>query len=229
MKHLTVMAAVIIPSLLATQPKASLEKDSIEFGTIYAGDVKSGKISLKNIGNKPLEILQVTPSCGCTTTKQPTTPIAAGKSDVIEITFNSSGFRGEIHKQVYISTNDPNSPSLMVNMTGVIKEDFEPTGQSGLLWMSVVQIGKPVEQTATWKNISGKPITVRNVTTDSKQLALRWEKKIVPPSETYSVSFVLTPTKENYQTDTFTLETDSPHQRFVVEKISFIGQKEAKP
>lgn len=216
-------------AFIFSQPKASFEQDSIKFGIVYAGEVRTAKIVLKNIGNKPLEIVQVQTTCGCTTTKQPTGMIAPGKSDDIEITYNSAGAHGEIHKQVYVTTNDPTGESFAVHILGMIKEEFEAVGVAGTLWLSTIPLGKPVEQAIAWKNISGKSISIRNASTDSDQLKLNWERKTIAPDGTYSLQLVATPAKENYQSGTITLETDSPRQKFVTLKVSFIGLKEAKP
>ena len=230
MKKEILAGAILLPFTLAfSQPKASIESDSIKFGDVYAGEVRTARIRVSNIGNKPLEIVQVQTSCGCTTTKQPSGAIAPGNSDDIEVTYNSTGFRGEIHKQVYVTTNDPSGQSFVVTMVGTIKEELEPVGISGLLWLSTVQLGKSVEQAVSWKNVSGKPITVRKVSSDADQFKIKWERKTIPPNETFGVQVLLTATKENYQAGTITLETDSPRQKFVTMKVSFIGQKEVKP
>ncbi|MGB2868226.1 MAG: DUF1573 domain-containing protein, partial [Bacteroidota bacterium] len=51
------------------QPKLSLDKMEVDMGVIYSGTKKVSRFTVKNIGNQPLKILEVTPSCGCTTVK----------------------------------------------------------------------------------------------------------------------------------------------------------------
>src|SRR4051812_9415860 len=71
------------------------------------GKVKKGQVAevtwrLKNVGNKPLIIANVTPGCGCTVAEKPEEPIMPGGESVIRAKFNSSGQSAGEHRK-YIS------------------------------------------------------------------------------------------------------------------------------
>ena len=93
------LLAILCTSLALAQPKLTVEKNTIDLGTIYNGMVKKARIVIKNTGKDSLRILGVQTSCGCTTAKQPKGTLKPGESDAVEIEFNSTGWKGKVTKQ----------------------------------------------------------------------------------------------------------------------------------
>jgi hypothetical protein len=57
----------------------------------------------------------VNSSCGCTVGKYPKTPIAPGKSDYVEASFDSSGRKGMQNKTITVLSNtQPNLTTLRI-------------------------------------------------------------------------------------------------------------------
>lgn len=84
----------------------SFDSVTCNFGTIAIGEKVNHTFRFKNTGKAPLLIAQVTPSCGCTTTKDwPQHPIMPGESGQISVEFNSRGFPGQIDKSISVLTN----------------------------------------------------------------------------------------------------------------------------
>src|SRR3989344_8700159 len=48
------------------RPKAEVTKNLIDIGEMKVNEIKEVSFSLKNIGNKPLQILNINSSCNCT-------------------------------------------------------------------------------------------------------------------------------------------------------------------
>jgi len=87
-------------------PEISFEEAEFNFGKVAVGEKIMHTYSFVNKGKAPLQIAQVTPSCGCTTLKDwPKDPIAPGQSGVITVEFNSAGFSGNIEKTIQVATN----------------------------------------------------------------------------------------------------------------------------
>lgn len=87
-------------------PEISFEEAEFNFGKVAVGEKITHAYSFVNKGKAPLQIAQVTPSCGCTTLKDwPKEPIAPGQSGVITVEFNSAGFSGNIEKTIQVATN----------------------------------------------------------------------------------------------------------------------------
>ena len=79
------------------------------------GKVKKGQVAevtwrLRNVGNKPLVIAQVSPGCGCTVADKPEEPIMPGEEGKIKAKFESSGqHEGEHRKYLSVLTNTAQS------------------------------------------------------------------------------------------------------------------------
>lgn len=80
------------------------DKEVHDFGEIASGSENHCEFRVTNTGDKPLTIVNVGASCGCTTPKKPEKPIQPGKSDVIEVTFKPSG-SGPTEKTVTVQAN----------------------------------------------------------------------------------------------------------------------------
>jgi len=86
----------------------SLEFDKVlhDFGDVEAEVENKTSFTVKNTGNKPLIISDVSSSCGCTTPKKPEAPIPPGQSDEIVVVFKSKpGQKNEIKKTVTVTAN----------------------------------------------------------------------------------------------------------------------------
>lgn len=77
-----------------------------DFGIIKEekGPVKT-TFEIVNTGNKPLVIVDVTVSCGCTTPEYTKKPIAPGKSGKVKVMFNPIGRPGAFKKDLRVHTN----------------------------------------------------------------------------------------------------------------------------
>jgi hypothetical protein len=76
-----------------------------DLGTIQEGQKLEVSFRFKNVGNKPLVIQRVQPSCGCTIAETPKEPIAPGKEGVIKGIFDSNGKVGPNHKTLTVVAN----------------------------------------------------------------------------------------------------------------------------
>ncbi len=85
--------------------KIEFDKVQHDFGTIKEGEVVKHKFTFKNVGNVPLVISDVKPTCGCTTTNFTKTPVMPNGQGEIELQFDSSGKVGPQHKPVTVLAN----------------------------------------------------------------------------------------------------------------------------
>jgi hypothetical protein len=227
-KQIVTIAALtlFLISTAHSQPKLSLDKPEVDLGTIYSGMKKEGRIVLTNIGNDTLRIYSVQPSCGCTTVKQPKTILLPKETDVAEIEFNSTGYRGKVEKHINITTNDPLYQKVTVKLIADVKEELECTNHSSLLWLGNIVLGKSLVQGTSIKNISDHRIKIKNLTTSSPSIDVKIEKKILNPNDTLYVQVTVKPDRLGYGNDHFTIETDSKNQPLVEIRASYVCVKE---
>lgn len=220
---------VLLPLLAATawgQPKLSLDRPEIDLGVVYRGAVKKASFTIKNIGNQPLKILQVVPSCGCTALKRPKDVLAPGESDVVEVEFSSATFRGRVEsKRVDIQTNDPTAEYATVQLTADVREELAPVQGSSLAWFGAVPVGKAAEYKLTFKNVTDRPIGVKGFTSPTGRVTVKWNRSRIPSQEDVEFTIALIPDREGYTADHVDIETDSKNQPVVQVSVMFIGQK----
>ncbi len=98
----------------AAQPGEPAFKDSTtvqlidsvyDFGKVTDGEKVEYSFRFKNTGKNPLIVSNATASCGCTVPEKPDEPIKPGETGFIKVVFNSQGRVGEVHKEVYVTSN----------------------------------------------------------------------------------------------------------------------------
>jgi hypothetical protein len=208
------------------QPKLAIENMEINMGVLFSGSTTTGKIPIKNIGNQPLKIIRIQPSCGCTTVKQPKSELQTNESDVIEVAFNSTGFRGQVEKYVNIETNDPTSQYVAVKLLAEVREELTPLTSSSSLWLGNVTVGKQAEQTVAFRNMSGKAISIKGIKSSSNDIVGKVDRTFVGSADTLKITVTATAAKEGYSSGHLILQTDSKNQPAVELKWYFIGSKE---
>lgn len=98
-----------------------------DFGIIKEENgVVSTTFKVTNTGNKPLVIVDVTVSCGCTTREYTKKPIAPGKSGKVKIFYNPLGRPGAFRKTIKVHTNGREKrTSLYIEGTVIPKNQEE--------------------------------------------------------------------------------------------------------
>ncbi|HXG39264.1 MAG TPA: DUF1573 domain-containing protein [Bacteroidota bacterium] len=227
--HRRTCTALLLPLIAVSfsfaQPKITVDKEKIDLGVLYNGAVKGAEIKLTNTGNDTLKIMGVQSSCGCTTVKHPKSALAPGESDIIKVEFNSTGFYGPATKLVNITSNDPNRTYVTVTLTAEVRNELEPVTKSSVLWIGTVPVGKSASQELTFKNLSGRTLTIKNVVSKNPSITVKPESTSVPPSGELKVSITIQSKQEGYVGEEVFLETDSKNQPRVPLRVSFVGVK----
>ena len=93
-----------------------------DLGKVNEGQVVDIIWHLKNTGNKPLVIGNVTPGCGCTVAEKPTEPIAPGEEGLIKAKFDSKNqTAGEHRKNITVTANTKEQAYYLTFNVNVVK------------------------------------------------------------------------------------------------------------
>lgn len=106
---------------LFAQPKITLDKGVYDFETILWKNPVTATFVVKNTGNKPLVISNVTSSCGCTVVDWEKRPIMPGKKGVVSSVFDAKTL-GRFRKSIGIYSNASNMPQY-VQIKGTVTSD----------------------------------------------------------------------------------------------------------
>ncbi|MBK8807543.1 MAG: DUF1573 domain-containing protein [Bacteroidales bacterium] len=125
MKKLILVMSLIFVTSIGVFAQASQSTDSIifaktmhDYGTIDQGADGSCEFVFTNKGKQPLLLTNVSASCGCTVPEWPREPIAAGKTGVIKVKYDTNRV-GAFNKSITVSSNAVNS-SIVLYIKGTI-------------------------------------------------------------------------------------------------------------
>lgn len=62
-----------------------------------------------NTGDKPLLVLDIRTSCGCTTPSYTKEPVLPGKQGTIKVSYSTTGRVGSFDKKITVFTNEPDN------------------------------------------------------------------------------------------------------------------------
>jgi rhodanese-related sulfurtransferase len=94
--------------------------------TVQSGSLVTHSFVVTNVGDETLNITDVRTSCGCTTAALAKRDLAPGESVNVEATVNTTGFRGTVTRTVSVTTNDPSSPTAVLQIVVTIAESTAP-------------------------------------------------------------------------------------------------------
>ena len=107
-----------------------LPEDSWDFGEITPDELPTHIFKFENIGDEVLIIKGINVSCeSCIGILISTKELDPGDSAELKITVNSLDMIGRFTKRIYIESNDPVNPRLVVTVSGFIKEKNESVAQ----------------------------------------------------------------------------------------------------
>lgn len=123
---LMIFVVLSLAACSGNSSKIELELYEFEFGDVVNGTLVGKDIRIKNQGAVPLEITSVSTSCGCTMAEVDSPTIQPGASGTLQIEFDSGAhgpdMTGELMRQVFVESNDPDQPMVTVTFTvNVIK------------------------------------------------------------------------------------------------------------
>ncbi len=189
-------AKVVAPPASSVQPDAAnivFDQYTWDFGTITEGDVVRHSFQLHNRGNVDLLIHQIRTSCGCTAALLSKDVLTPGESATISITFDSSGRQDYQYKEVFIKSNDPETPFATIVITGTVKLPPVPrlSYESDTVDIGAVEVGDSPALSIVLKNTGSKSLSVYDIRSGSLcQAKLLKDGKIEPGESQYlEVSF----------------------------------------
>lgn len=188
-------------------PRIQFAETVHDFGRIPSGMARHD-FMFTNTGTALLEIKEVRPGCGCTTAEKWDSKVEPGKTGVIPLLFNSTGFSGAVAKAATVRCNDPGGSNLVL----LIKADvwnpievkpatvvFIPSGEGQTNETRIVRIVSKVEEPV---ELSGLECTNRS---------FRAELKTVQPGKEFELLVTaLAPFLENRINTAVTLKTSTP-------------------
>lgn len=112
---LSCLSAFAAPDLQVKEPR-------FDFGEVTQGDKVPHVFEFVNAGDENLVIEKVQSSCGCTAVLLSEKVIPPGGRGELKASFDSTRFRNNISKTIYLYSNDPVDPVLQLHIKGRVLE-----------------------------------------------------------------------------------------------------------
>jgi len=153
----TIIAAV--PAQASASPPAmTFVSETCDLGSVIQGEHPDCVFPFSNGGGDDLLILQVEPTCGCTTALLSEPLLRAGEHGGIRVVFDTNNFAGDVVKEVEVRSNDPARRSVTLRVRALVEPeiDFEPR----VVAFDAVRAGEVLKQTAILTNRRADPVRV---------------------------------------------------------------------
>jgi hypothetical protein len=177
-------------------PKCEFDTPTYDFGKAKTGKDIEHDFWFHNTGNGPLEILQVKPSCGCTTTSQYDKVVQPGKSGKIPIKVATGHATGPITKSITITTNIPGpSATVALQVKGELWQAIQATPNNAAFGnISAAQTKEgPLVRKLTIANNTESPVKLGEA--KSNNAGFKGELKELEPGKKWELTVTLSPTQ----------------------------------
>lgn len=124
MKKIFATALLIGAFGISSSQTISFIETTLDYGNIKPNADGNKTFIVKNIGDKPLIISNVKPSCGCTSPDWSKDPILPGKTGQIKIHYNTA-IQGAFRKSIEVFSNDPKSKRSVIYIKGNVTDATE--------------------------------------------------------------------------------------------------------
>lgn len=198
----------------AEKPKISFEKQVYDFGKIFGGDVVTYKFKFQNAGKGDLIINSVKTSCGCTAALVSKDKLLSNESGEIDVKFNPGKFVGKVSKTVTVNSNDPETPTYKLTITGDIIEEVIVNPRR--INFGTSRKGDSVTKTLEIKPLPGLNIQVTKVESPSPYLTISKDKDGADGSSVYQITFNKYDYIGNYNGMIFVYPTGARQERIDV-------------
>ncbi len=103
-------------------PRIRVEPEAFDFGNVLPGKTLRKEFTIRNFGNAPLELENVSTTCGCTAALAGAKTVEPGGSTPLRVTFETRRFSGKVERKVLVRSNDPKTPLVEVKLGATVGE-----------------------------------------------------------------------------------------------------------
>lgn len=109
---------LLVGMLLLTGVAARAQQDTYvwDFGKAQAGQKLEHVFDILNDTGRPMQIREVTSSCGCTVSEVSKKDLAPGDAAQVKVTFDTQGYRGFVEQFVYVNTDSELKPLVKLSV-----------------------------------------------------------------------------------------------------------------
>ncbi len=179
----------IVPPVFSA-PKLTFETLNYDFGTIFQGEQVEQVFRFRNDGDQLLTVGNVRSSCGCTAAILSASRIEPGGFGELRLTFDSTRFKGAIHKTVMIDTNDPGRTELIFSLQGNVEAELVMLPER-IKW-GRVESGTILTETVILENHGKTAVNLVTPTSTIPEVSAELSGHLLAPGEKVEVRVTVT-------------------------------------
>jgi len=197
-----------LPSPQITGPKLQVLKPVHDFGTVQQGDIVRHDFRLSNTGDRPLEVTDVKPSCGCTTAGEWSRSIKPGESGTIPIQLETARFSSLVTKTITVTSNDPSHPQTVLEIKAVIWTPIQLSSPV-IVFPALTNAEQVVTRSVSISNQVEAPLEITDLRSEAR--AFKPELKVIVPGKEFELMVTTVPPLTNgTQVGRISMKTSNP-------------------
>ena len=181
----TVGASASSTASATGKPRAVLDEDEFDFGTMEPLERRQHTFTIRNVGDAPLEIEEGTTSCKCTLGEVSDGAIPPGGEGTVTLSWRIGSDKKFFAHEAEILTNDPENPVLVVRVRGEIS--MRLVADPAKFALPSVVPGQAASSSVVLSSQVWKDFQVRDFKTSLE--GLTWDVEPVDPSTTQRLGF----------------------------------------
>jgi len=146
-------------------PKIELDRTVYDFGTTSLVDGVTGKFIYRNAGDEMLKIQPPKPSCGCTVAKLTADNLKPGESGELAFTIGLGYHTQRLSKEIYVSSNDPQQPTVSLGVKVEVKQTF--AAQPPSVNFGSLPLGQSTNATVQITRLDGQKVVLTKLESTS--------------------------------------------------------------
>lgn len=195
---LSCLSAFAAPDLQVKEPR-------FDFGEVTQGDKVPHVFEFVNAGDENLVIEKVQSSCGCTAVLLSEKVIPPGGSGELKASFDSTRFRNNISKTIYLYSNDPVNPVLQLHIKGRVLETIaiEPAQ----VHFGSISAKNTVVSSVVLRNMGKKRLSLGEPRSTAAELVARMSETSFDEGDEVTLELRLTPKPDQVRFSGYVLVT----------------------
>ena len=176
-------------------PVFNVDSTRFDFGEVFQGEKVPHVFKFTNDGDEVLKIDRVRSSCGCTAVLLSEKSIPPGGSGEIKANFDSSRFRGDVSKTIYVYSNDPMDATKQLYVKGTVIEKVSVTPSQ--VDFGSVAVKQEVTSRVTLKNHFEEPMKVGKAKATAEELLVKMQPTALGQGDEMVIELAYTPKPGN--------------------------------
>ncbi len=195
-RFLAVAAAVLCAGAVQAQGVLAFDATDHDFGALNEGDKPAYTFGFTNVGDRPLTLTTVQPSCGCTSPSYSTEPVGPGERGEVVVEYNSQGRPGDFHKSIAVQADgaEPAGVTLHISGTVVPKDLQNAIAQGNVAFDSdlheypALKADEPANHVFRMQNVGERPIRIQEATAYGEGVEVTFPDRPVFPEEIVEIA-----------------------------------------